>query len=267
MVDLSVVLPAYNENAVVAGSLTRLTRYLDEARAAGSVWDVWEILLVDDGSEDGTGQAARVVSRRDPRVRIITLRRNRGKGGAIREGVARARGSIIVVTDTDLSYALEDIGRAVAMLSGTPSGGRLDMVTGDRRHPESRVALPLSDAAPRVRRRQSLSRLFNAVTRLVFGLDYGDTQCGLKAFRGEAARRITSRLRTRGFLSDIEMFIIADRLGLRVGRIPVHLTYLSDATTVNVVRLLPRVLVDGFRIRAAQLLKRYDRTRKGGTAD
>ncbi len=259
MVELSVILPAYNEAALIASSLARLTAYLDEPNSPLAAWRSWEVILVDDGSSDGTGAAALAVSARESRVKPYTLSRNTGKGGAIRSGVERASGSLLVVTDADLSYALEDIGRTVSALKGDAAGNGYDMVTGDWRHPDSRVELPASAAARRLGRRQVVSRLFNDVARRVFGLAWRDTQCGLKGFRRDAARAITARLRTRGFLSDIEMFIIAGRLGLRIGTIPVHLTYLSDASTVNVARLLPRVLADAARIRLGQMTGRYDR--------
>jgi len=259
MVELSVILPAFNESALIEASLIRLGRYLDQIAAGSAPWSSWEVIVVDDGSSDGTGEAARAASGADPRIQVITHARNGGKGAAIRSGVERARGAWIVVTDADLSYALEDIGRTVSVLRGDGAGGGFDMVTGDRRHPDSLVELPPSTAARRVGRRQTLSSAFNTLVRSAFGVSWRDTQCGLKGFRRDAAGSIMTRVRTSGFLADIEMFLIADRLGLRIATIPVRLTYLSDASTVNVARLLPSVVADAVRIRLAQAMGRYER--------
>ncbi len=272
MVDISVVLPAYNEANNIAGSLRRLTEYLEAGAAPPGPWSSWEVIVVDDGSSDGTAAVARDVTSGDARVQVIGLESNSGKGAAIQTGVARARGALIVLTDVDLSYALEDIGLAAAALKGAGETGAraegLDMVTGDRHHPSSQMSLALS-ALGHVARRQMISAVFNLGVRLLFGLSWRDTQCGLKGFRREAAHAIMDRLRTRRFLADIEMFIIAERLGMKIGLIPIHLTYLSGDSTVHVVNQAPRVFLDALRIKLAQLLGRYDSPRptQGPVAD
>ena len=261
MVDLTVVLPSFNEAHSIATSLRRLTEYLENRSAMLGGWSSWEVIVVDDGSRDGTAEAARAVTVEDPRVQVVTLESNSGKGAAIRAGVTRARGELVVLTDVDLSYALEDIGSAVEALKGNEPEGRrsegLEMVSGDRRHPSSRMNLALS-ALGHVLRRQVISAVFNLCVRVLFGLSWRDTQCGLKGFRREAAMTIVDRLRTRRFLADIEMFIIAGRLGLRIVSIPVNLTHLSDDSTVHVVKQAPWVLVDALRIKSAQLTRGYD---------
>lgn len=256
MVDLSVVIPAYNEGRIIADSLARLTCFLDEHSGEPDLWSSWEIQVVDDGSFDGTGEAAIAAAAREPRISVTRLDVNSGKGAAVKAGVDRTRGSIVLLTDVDLSYALEDLARAVRALRGIDPGGDLDMVFGDRRHPSSRLDFALASLG-HVMRRQVISLLFNRTVRLFYRLPWKDTQCGLKGFRRDAAIRIMPLLRTTRFLADIEMFIIAGRLGLRIGRIPVHLTYLSDNSTVHVVRQSPRVVADALRIKSAQLRGRY----------
>ena len=256
MVDLSIVLPAYNEGRIIAGSLERLAGFLDAHSGDAGLWSTWEILVVDDGSLDDTGEVALAAAAREPRILVTRLGVNSGKGAAVKAGVARASGSVILLTDVDLSYALEDLGHAVRTLRSAPSGEELDMVFGDRRHPSSRLDFALASLG-HVMRRQVISLVFNRTVRLVYGLPWRDTQCGLKGFRREAAVRIMPLLRTTRFLADIEMFIIAGRLGLKVGRIPVHLTYLSDSSTVHVVGQSPRVLADALKIKSAQLRGRY----------
>ena len=252
MVDVSVVLPAYNEARSIAASLRSLVTFLDAATSSQGPWSSWEVVLADDGSRDGTAEVARSALPGDARVRVLEPSGHLGKGAAVRRGVLEASGSFILVTDVDLSYGLADLSAAVAALRAGA-----DVVTGDRRHPGSRMDLALS-ALGHVVRRQAISYGFNLAVRLLFGLACRDTQCGLKGYRREAAARLMTRLRTNGFLADVEIFIIAERLGLKVATIPVHLTYLSGDSTVHVVRQAPRVLAEALRIKAAQLKRRYD---------
>ena len=252
--SLSVILPAFNEGRTIARSLERLSAYLESEAGRAGRWRIWQIVVVDDGSSDDTTRRAAESLGGDPRLVLARHAANLGKGAAVATGMGTASGDRIVVTDVDLSYALEDIGTAAGRLEEGPDG--LDVVTGDRRHPASRMDLALS-ALGHVVRRQSLSALFNLGARALYGISSRDTQCGLKGFRREAAARILPRLRTRRFLGDIEILLIADRLGLRVGSIPVHLTYLSSDSTVHVLRQLPAVLADAARIKLAQIRGLY----------
>jgi dolichyl-phosphate beta-glucosyltransferase len=194
-------------------------------------------------------------------VRVLAMKGNAGKGGAVRAGVLAARGQIVIVTDADLSYALEDLDRAARALSkgdGGPGGG-LDMVAGDRCLTGSRTHT-LGTAASHVLWRGRISAVFNFCVRVLYRLPIADTQCGLKGFTRRAAMAIMPRLRTRRFLADIEMFLIARELGLCAGSIPVHVTYLTADSTVSVARHLPSAVADALRIKLAQTLGRYRHT-------
>ncbi len=255
MVDLCVVLPAYNESAAIAASLQRLIAWLENPGTGRPDWSSWEILVVDDGSSDGTAAAALEAAAREERVRVIRRDPHEGKGAAVAAGLRAADAQWLLVTDVDLSYALEDLRGAVALLA---SGGGPSVVTGDRRHPSSRMSLDLS-ALSHVMRRQALSAAFNLLVRLFYGIAWRDTQCGLKAFRREAAAAIAARVRTKRFLADIEVFLCASGLGISVGSIPVHLTYLSANSTVHALTQAPSVLADCLRIKWAQMRGYYRR--------
>ena len=247
---MGLVLPAYNESRAIEASLRRLARFLDEAATDPPLWDSWEIVVVDDGSDDRTAEIAGRALGEDARVRVLSLA-HAGKGAAVKAGCEASQGDWIVVTDVDLSYALDNVRDAAAALK---AGAQ--MVTGDRRHPGSRVEKALA-ARGHATRRQSLSRLFNMLVRFFYGIPWRDTQCGLKGFTREAAALIMPRLITRGFLADIEMFLAAAAHRLRVETIPVQLTWLSSDSTVHVVNQAPAVLADALRIKRAQMRGLY----------
>jgi dolichyl-phosphate beta-glucosyltransferase len=237
---LSVILPAYNEAALLGASLDRLRAHLEARR------EDWEVLVVDDGSTDNTARIVRAAAAAEARIRLVALGCNQGKGAALSRGVGESLGSVLAVTDADLSYALGDLDAAVAAVRGG-----VDLAAGSRVHPESRIALPFS-LLPYFVRRWVMGQIFRACVRLLFGLHDSDTQCGLKAFSRDAARILFGRLRTRRFLADIEIFLAAEALGMKIAQVPVHLSHLSRASSVGLIRDFPGTVADLGRIKAAQ---------------
>jgi glycosyltransferase involved in cell wall biosynthesis len=162
---------------------------------------------------------------------------NRGKGAAVRAGVLVATGRTIAFTDADLAYAPVQIG---ALLRDVESGW--DMVVGSRRHANTTTLV-------RARRVRELGgRVINWLTHAVLLGHYRDTQCGLKAFRSDAAHALFERAQIDGFAFDVELFVMAERWGLSVTEVPVQVEN-STRSTVNVVRDASRLVRDLFRIR------------------
>ena len=209
---LSVVIPAYRVPDLVGSTVTRLRDVLGEE--SGGV----EIVVVDDGSADGTDVAAWTAGA----DQVIVQPVNRGKGAAVRAGMLAARGATIAFTDVDLAYAPEQITRLQAEVeAGHP------MVVGNRHHVETTTLV-------RARRLREVSgRLFSALTRVVVLGETRDTQCGLKAFSADTARALFSRARVDGFAFDVELFVIARRLGIPVVEVAVEVAN-SDLSTVSV---------------------------------
>jgi dolichyl-phosphate beta-glucosyltransferase len=201
---LSIVIPAYNEEQRLPATLDRIVAY-----AEGSPIPIAEILVVDDGSRDGT---AALVEARGGVFRLVSNPGNRGKGYAVRNGVLAATGDWILSTDADLSAPIEELDKLIAAA---------------RR--ENAVVAIGSRALNRklVKKHQPLmrelsGRAFNIVMRAVTGLPFRDTQCGFKLFRKDAAKNIFSRQIEDGFSFDVEDLLIAHVLGLRSIEVPVE---------------------------------------------
>ena len=204
---LSVVVPAYREADRIESTVATLRSGLAEMAASGGI----EIIVVDDGSDDGTADAAR---RAGPDL-VVELPANRGKGAAVRAGVREAAGAAVAFTDADLSYRPEHLVRVVSAIEAG-----CDVAIGNRYHPEARARPEPS------RLRSAGSRVVNlAVRRLLLDGDYRDTQCGLKAFRADAARTLMEAGTIDGFAFDIELLHLVERCGFSLREVPVEADY------------------------------------------
>jgi dolichyl-phosphate beta-glucosyltransferase len=201
---LSVVIPTYNKASRIAASLDAVVAYL-ATKPFGA-----EIVVVDDGSADGTADNALAALAGRVPSRVIRRDRNVGKGASVREGVLAAAGEIILFCDDDLSTPIDELDKALAALDAGA-----DVVIGSR-------ALPDSEIRIRQRRpREWMGKAFNLLVRLFVLKGYRDTQCGFKAFRRNAARDIFSNLETAGFGFDVEVLVLCRDLGYLVVEIPV----------------------------------------------
>jgi dolichyl-phosphate beta-glucosyltransferase len=226
---LSVIVPAFGEADRIAATVDALRRSLAEVDRDGGL----EVVVVDDGSSDDTGERAAAAGAHQ----VITLPENRGKGAAVRAGVLAARGRTIAFTDADLSYPPEQLLR---LLAHVEEG--YDVVVGSRKHIETNVLV-------KGRRLRELSgRVFNVLTLGVLLGQYRDTQCGLKAFRSDVARRLFSVARVDGFAFDVELFHLVERYRLSLLEVPVALAN-SETSTVRVGLEGIRMIRDLFRVR------------------
>lgn len=220
---VSVVVPCFEERL-------RLPGLASGYRTLASLVD--EVLIVDDGSSDGTPALVSEMIRRDglENTSMIRLDRNVGKGGAVSAGVMAAHGESIVFMDADLATDLSDLGPLVEALN------HHDVVIGSRRLPGHVVV------GGRWYRRM-MGRAFNEVVRRTTSLGLSDTQCGFKAFRSQWARVLFSDLQHPRFSFDVEVLIRARELGLSIGEVPVHWTAV-DGSHVHPVRDSLRMLRD-----------------------
>jgi glycosyltransferase involved in cell wall biosynthesis len=215
----SIVIPAYNESARIPATLQSVVACI---RARG--WDA-EVLVVNDGSRDATADAVRAFAAQAPEVHLIENPGNRGKGFSVRNGLLQARGEIVMFTDADLSAPIEEAERLFAAIA---KGA--DIAIGSRWLEKGRQThrQPLY--------RQFFGRCFNAVTRMVMGLDFADTQCGFKAFTRAAAQTVFQLQTIERWGFDPEILFIAIKRGFWIIEVPVswahdertRMSYLKD---------------------------------------
>lgn len=200
--SISIVIPAFNEEKRLPSTLTKVKAYL-----AASSWEFSEILVVDDGSSDNTARLAEAAG-----VRVLRNRGNRGKGYSVRHGMLEAKGDWALFSDADLSAPIEEL---ETLWSGAQRENA-SCAIGSRALDRSLIGVhqPVF--------REVMGRVFNWVTRLLTGLSFRDTQCGFKLFEASAAREIFGRQRLEGFGFDVEVLVIAKRLGYRTLEVPVR---------------------------------------------
>ncbi|MEU1406378.1 dolichyl-phosphate beta-glucosyltransferase [Streptomyces sp. NPDC005728] len=227
-VDLSVVIPAYNEEHRLGPTLEAVIGHLAENEGS------WEVIVADDGSTDGTREVGALSH---PHVRLVTSPRNRGKGHALRLGVAVSRGARLLVTDADLSAPIEELGRLDKALS-----------EGNAAAIASR-SVPGAEIADRQHRaRELLGRAGNLLIRATAVPGIRDTQCGFKLFEGDRAREAFGAARLNGWGIDVEVLHHFHRQGWPVAEVPVRWSH-RPGSKVGPLDYV-RVLADLARIRA-----------------
>lgn len=201
-VELSVVVPSYNEEKRLESGLRQALAYL--ARRG----EAYELLVVDDGSRDATAELAAAFA--DQGVRVLRHERNQGKGAAVRTGVLASRGRKVLLSDADFSTPIEELEKLEPFLrDGTP------LVIGSR---------GLADSQVRQRQpfyREMMGKTFNRLVQLLGVRGVRDTQCGFKLIEGAVARNLCSELTIDGFAYDVELIWLARRRGYRVAEVGV----------------------------------------------
>ncbi len=232
---LSIVVPVFNEERRLPALLENL-RTDAGAIVSNAGLELAEVLLVDDGSTDGTATLLDAFAASEPHVRTLRFERNRGKGAAVREGMLAASSQLALMTDVDLSTPLAD----VALLAQALEAGA-DIAIASRGLRESKILVH------QPAHRELMGKAFNLGVRLVTRVPWRDTQCGFKLFRHEQTRRVFELQRVEGFAFDVEVLVTARRLGLPVTEVPVHWIDHPD-TRVGVVTSSTAMALDVLRI-------------------
>jgi glycosyltransferase involved in cell wall biosynthesis len=241
--DLSIIIPAFNEERRLPKALDCITTYLKTRPLQG------EIIVVDDGSSDSTARTAASYQDTHPNLRVISNGRNRGKGFSVRHGMLEARGEIALFTDADLSTPIEEADKLLAAIRDQGYDGAV----GSRALDRSLIEIHQSAI------REHAGELFNYFVRWIMRIDFSDTQCGFKAFRMDRARIIFKQQRMEGFGFDPEILFLAKRHRLRVAEVPVRWSH-DAATKVNLVRDGVTMLLELLVVRECALRGFYPRT-------
>lgn len=239
-IELSLIVPAYNEQELIVASLETLDQFL-QVRFVG-----YEILVVDDGSTDETVDRVRRFSGTRPNVRLLEQVTNQGKGRAIQRGVLESRGDYIFFMDADLPYDL-----AAVDVFMTALRSKYDLAIGSRHMQGSKIR-----GVPALR--YLSGQVFSLLVALLMFPGIRDTQCGLKGFRAEAARQIFKRVRIRKFGFDVEALFIARKRKYAILPIPVQMTGFRPDSRVRLLLDSSRMFADLFSIRWNDLRGKYD---------
>ena len=209
---LSIVVPCFNEEQRLPRTIEQIQRYLDGKHAD------YELILVDDGSSDGTRQVMDAAAGRHSSVRVEALPHNRGKGRALAVGVEAARGEEILLTDADLSTPIEELERLQAAVD---KGAGVAIASRALRESRVEVSQPVY--------RVMMGKVFNLIVQAVLLPGIWDTQCGFKLFRADVARPVFASLSTDGFGYDPEVLYHARKRGVKIAEVPV--TWRNSAPT------------------------------------
>ena len=235
----SVILPAYNESARIAGTLDKLL-----AHAAQRGWSV-EVIVVNDGSSDDTAAIVRAYASKHAVLRLLENPGNRGKGYSVRNGMLHARGDILLFSDADLSSPIEEADKLfVAIAQGA------DIAIGSR----------WVDRSLQIRRqplhRRIFGRIFNLALRIILGLQYKDTQCGFKAFTRRSAQAVFPLQKIERWGFDPELLYLARKFGFNVSEVPVAWSH-REGTRIHPLRDGVRMFGELLRVRWYALKGNY----------
>ena len=232
--DLSIIVPAYNEEALIVRTLEGLKTYFSTRP------EQYEIIVVDDGSQDKTAAcAASWQKTNNVNLRVLVNERNKGKGSSIKRGVLESRGSYIIFIDADLPYELDAIDEFLKALRNG-----CDLAVGSRVLPGSQVkGVPIL--------RYVSGQIFSWMVQTVLFSGLPDTQCGFKSFRSASAKEIFRRLTIDGFGFDVEMLFVARKLKLAIQPVAVKMIDHRHRSRV-------RLVVDSFKMFANLFMVRWN---------
>ncbi len=225
---LSIVIPVFNEERNIAETLRRIAAYFSLRNLS------WEVLVSDDGSTDGTGEAVRKFASENPRhlIRLVSSSPNHGKGFAARRGMLAASGRFVLFSDADLSAPIKEADKLIKALENGA-----DVSIGSRG-----VRAKDCDVQQSLKRRFS-GRVFNLFVRAFVLPDVHDSQCGFKCFTREAVQKLFPQQKLDGFCFDVEVLYLAKRAGLKVVEVPVMWSEGKDSK-IRLVRDSIRMVKD-----------------------
>ena len=223
---VSLIIPMYNESLIAADAVKTFSEHM------ASAFEDWELIFVDDGSADTCADPVNAAHEQDERIRLVTYSPNMGKGYAVRQGVFAATGDYILFTDCDNAYGTD----AIKRLSDTLDETGADIVVGSRN-----LSKDGYDGYTFIRK--IASKTYLKFISVMAGFKLSDSQCGIKGFRHDAAKKIFKNCEVNRFAFDLEVLMIATKLGYRIAEMPVKIINHREST-VNLLQDATRMLRD-----------------------
>jgi dolichyl-phosphate beta-glucosyltransferase len=203
-IDLSVIIPAFNEERNIGATLRIICNWLRKKGIS------FEVIVINDGSQDNTGSIVEDLRRSDRNISLIINDQNLGKGYSVKKGVLVAKGEMILVSDADSSVSIYHLRE---MMEYIKDG--YDIVIASRYMPGSELFYPKKF-------REKMGRIFHWIVKLTMKIDIEDSQCGFKIFRGGPGKRIFEKVGIKRFAFDVEVLFLSQKLGYKVKEVPVR---------------------------------------------
>lgn len=232
-VELSIVVPAFNEENSIEPALTNLIKIVKLEKKT------YEILVINDGSRDSTLLKASLYAEKEGHVKVHSYDTNTGKGYAVKMGFIKSSGDVVVFADSDLEIELGLISRYLEALKYG------DVVIASKWHPHSRVKVSTL--------RRFLSNGFNVLVKILIGVNVSDTQVGLKVFRKSSFEKIIPWVTVKRFAFDVELLAVASLHGLKIVEMPVQLRLNAHPKFEEIIKMLVDLLRITWRIRVLRI--------------
>jgi dolichyl-phosphate beta-glucosyltransferase len=235
--QISVVIPAYNEEKRIEPTLKKVIDYLKKK------FDKYEIIVVDDCSKDNTNK---IVSKyKKEKVKILRNEKNKGKGYSVKRGILESKYSLVLFSDSDLATPIEELENFMQYIKEN------DIIIASRnlKNSERKIKQPLY--------RQAMGKIFPLLVNIIALKGFKDTQCGFKLFKTDAAKKIFLLQTFERFSFDIEILFIAKKLGYKIKELPV-IWIDQKGSKVNPIKDSLKMLIDLFRIRYNNIKKKYE---------
>ncbi|MBA7628099.1 Undecaprenyl-phosphate mannosyltransferase [subsurface metagenome] len=204
---LSILVPAHNEGPHIYGNIREIQRVFDEIGCQ------YELIIIDDGSKDETYENARKAAKGYNNIMVKRMRKNRGKGRALKYGFRFAKGDLVAFLDADLDLHPDQIQNLFKIMNEE----KADVVIGSKRHPESKLKYPWH--------RKIISNVYFFLIKIIFGLPLRDTQTGIKLFKYEVLKKIFPKVLIKRFAFDLELLVNTHHLGYKIAEAPITLNY------------------------------------------
>lgn len=225
MLGLSAIMPAYNEEERIINTLR------ESIKVFKSLKSPFEILVINDGSIDNTAKLVRKFAKKNKCVKLVSYRKNKGKGNALRYGFNYAKMNLVTFIDADLELHPNQLKNFLKIMKETGC----DVVIGSKRHPESELFYPWH--------RKFLSYGYYFMNKLLFGLPLKDTQSGLKLFKKKVLDHVFPKIVVKGYAFDLEILVLAYKFGYKIHEAPIKLDFKRAASRVG-FKSIKNILVD-----------------------